>query len=312
MMLNEHHKTVRDAFDASSPPPMMTVSSIANGSRRRRLVAKSEREPEVEMNSKLQPVVLHLPHDSTVIPPEYRDQFMLSIEQLAAELVTMTDSHTAAIFSGITSDRLTVRCPVSRLLVDVERFADDAQEIMVARGMGVVYTQTSAGQRLRRTLRPGERDSLLERFYEPHHRRLTQAVSAALQESGTVLLLDAHSFPSRPLTYELVQDRARPDICIGTDNFHTPTAVADTFMAAFADAGFSVALNRPFAGAIVPMEFYRTNPAVHSVMVEVNRALYMNEKTGERLPCFDEVAVRVRACCVRGSTPGRKPALPRC
>lgn len=299
-MLNRHHKTGLDAFDAISPPPMMTASSVATGSRRRRLVAKSEREPEVEMNSKLQPVVLHLPHDSTVIPPEYRDQFVLSDEQLAAELVTMTDSHTAAIFGGITPDRLTVRCPVSRLLVDVERFADDAQEIMVARGMGAIYTQTSAGQRLRRALRPGERDSLLERFYEPHHSRLTQAVSETLQESGAVLLLDAHSFPSRPLPYELVQDHSRPDICIGTDDFHTPAAVVDAFMAEFADAGFSVALNTPFAGAIVPMTYYRTNPAVQSVMVEVNRAKYMDDRTGERLPCFDEVAQRVRACCVRG------------
>ena len=121
-----------------------------------------------------------------------------------------------------------------------------------------------------------------------------------MQESGTVLLLDTHSFPSRPLPDELVQDRARPDICIGTDKFHTPTAVVDAFMAAFAVAGFSVALNTPFAGAIVPVEFYRTNPAVHSVMIEVNRVNFMDEWTGERLPCFDEVADRVRACCVRG------------
>ena len=98
----------------------------------------------------------------------------------------------------------------------------------------------------------------------------------------------------------MVQDRARPDICIGTDKFHTPTAVVDAFMAAFAVAGFSVALNTPFAGAIVPVEFYRTNPAVHSVMIEVNRVNFMDEWTGERLPCFDEVADRVRACCVRG------------
>lgn len=43
-------------------------------------------------------LIVHLPHDSTDIPAQYRDQFVLSDEELAKELLAMTDAHTAALF----------------------------------------------------------------------------------------------------------------------------------------------------------------------------------------------------------------------
>ena len=53
----------------------------------------------------------------------------------------MTDHFTDELFAG-SSGTARVVYPVSRLVVDPERFVDDAQETMVSRGMGVIYTKT--------------------------------------------------------------------------------------------------------------------------------------------------------------------------
>jgi N-formylglutamate amidohydrolase len=65
----------------------------------------------------------------------------------------------------------------------------------------------------------------------------------------------------------------RPDICIGTDDFHTSAALSESFWSAFQLAGWSVSLNDPFAGALVPGSRYRSDKRVGAVMVEVNRRL---------------------------------------
>jgi len=202
----------------------------------------------------------------------------------------MTDRYTAELFALPSSIATTITFPVSRLVVDPERFTDDAVETMSRMGMGAIYTRTSDGCPLRHDPSAGERAALLTRFYDPHHAALTAAVEAALEAHGTCLVVDGHSFPSRPLPYEDDQEPNRPDICIGTDSFHTLGALRDAAVRAFEERGWLVAVDRPFAGALVPSRFYRRDPRVRALMVEVNRKLYMDEQTGERLAAF--VAIR--------------------
>ena len=242
--------------------------------------------------------VLHLPHDAPDIPADVREQFLLDDRELGREVLGMTDHHTADLFGARHAAGRVTRAPVSRLVVDVERFEDDAQEAMAAAGMGAVYTHTSSGGALRRPLDPSEREALLERWYRPHHRRLEQLVEDALRQHGRAVVLDAHSFPSRPLPYERAAPANRPDICIGTDLFHTPTPVCDAFVSTFASKGFRVAVDTPFSGALVPARYYRRDPHVQSVMVEVNRRPYLDEATGLPTKDFAEVAVTVQACCI--------------
>ena len=97
-------------------------------------------------------VVIHVPHDSIVIPSEVRSQFLLTDEELQNELRLMTDHHTHDLFTVCAGADAIFRAPVSRLVVDVERFADDAVEEMAAQGMGSIYQVTSSLQPLRRSL----------------------------------------------------------------------------------------------------------------------------------------------------------------
>ena len=239
-------------------------------------------------------VLFHVPHDSTFIPPSERSKLLLNDEGLKSELLRMTDHWTFDLFTqGVPEERV-LRSPVSRLVVDVERFEEDSLEIMASRGMGAVYERTSDGQQLRHSLPAAQRQQLMNTWYLPHHHRLTEAVQRALDDHGQALMIDAHSFPSHPLPCDWDQKPDRPDICIGTDEFHTPPQLTDALFDAFGTSGWTVKLNSPFAGALVPMRHYRKQRNLAAVMIEVNRALYIDETTGKRLQCFSSVARTLR------------------
>ena len=195
-------------------------------------------------------MILHIPHSSRAIPEGLKDQFVLTDAQLSAELDLMTDAFTDELFA--IDGAAVVRFPLSRLVVDVERFADDGQEPMTKMGMGMIYTQTAAGAPLRRSLGPEERSRLLE-LYEAHHRSLLGAVESELHDMGQALILDCHSFPSGPLPCDQDQAVPRPDFCLGTDEFHTPQSLASMVAAELEHLGYRVELNRPYAGTMVPL-----------------------------------------------------------
>jgi len=244
-------------------------------------------------------VVFHVPHDATVIPDAVKWQFALDTAELRTEVIKMTDHLTLDLFTAGVPACQIVRATVSRLVVDVERFADDSLEPMSASGMGVVYQQTSDGKPLRHPITVGDRQVLIDTYYKPHHARLSATTQQILEQSGGVLLIDAHSFSSTPLPCETDQQMPRPDICIGTDDFHTPKFLSDAFIAAFEAAGFDVRLNSPFSGAMVPMFHYRKESRLNAVMIEVNRKLYLNEATGLANENFSVVADAIRRCTLR-------------
>ena len=225
------------------------------------------------------PLVLHIPHSSTFIPPEIRAQFVLTAEELNDEIRLMTDHYTDELFVNDNLRDSAAIFPVSRICVDPERFRDDAQEAMSKKGMGVIYTHSHDGSRIRRDLTETERLSLLNEYYAPHHKRLETIVAEKLKADHKCLVIDCHSFPSKPLPYEFDQSTDRPDICIGTDEFHTPQWLTRRCVSLFENAGFKTAINKPFSGSLVPGKYYRSNKDVLSIMIEVNRKLYLDESS---------------------------------
>src|SRR5438067_6724604 len=96
--------------------------------------------------------VLHIPHSSTVVPDDVRRTFVLSDSALERELLRLTDRYTDELFALEPLRTIPVVFGVSRLVVDPERFTDDALEPMAARGMGVVYMAATDGAPLRGSL----------------------------------------------------------------------------------------------------------------------------------------------------------------
>lgn len=235
-------------------------------------------------------MILHVPHGSRALTAEARRSILLDDEALATELDHMTDAHTGLIAAGAaaaaTRSPWVLENPYSRLVVDPERFPDEREE-MSAVGMGAVYTRTSHGQRLRHA--DHERDrALLARHYRPYAAALSDLVDARLAATGRAVIVDLHSYPSRPLPYELHADGPRPAICLGTDPFHTPPELVAAARDAFAGFG-DVELDTPFAGCYVPLKHYRRQPAVTGIMVEIRRDTYLDEPGGPPTGGIDQL-----------------------
>jgi len=131
-------------------------------------------------------------------------------------------------------------------------------------------------------------------LYENHHKALTEAVKNELATQGCALIVDCHSFPSEPLPCDMSQKKPRPDFCLGTDEFHTPVGLAEILASRIKSWGYSVAIDEPYSGTLVPIDHYNVDQRIKSVMIEVNRALYMNELTGEKLPEFNNIKLRIQ------------------
>jgi N-formylglutamate deformylase len=220
--------------------------------------------------------------------------FLPTPARLEYELLIMTDAWTDKLVEPMSPGATRVVFPVSRLVVDPERFVNDDDEPMASKGMGATYTRLSTGEALRH-LNHADRDHLLASYYVPHHRSLTQAVDNALSDFGDCLIIDVHSFASTPLPHEPDQSSGRAEICIGFDAFHSPFSKATDILDTSRRFGFGGSVNTPFSGSIVPSKFWRVDQRVRSFMIEVRRDIYMNEETGARREEFDQTALRICA-----------------
>ena len=216
-------------------------------------------------------IILHIPHSSLTIPEGALHQY--DTRFLQEELLLMTDRYTDELF-GLPYTSIVF--PYSRLFCDVERFRDDSLEEMAQKGMGVVYTKTHDNIEYRK-LASEEKEEILTKYYDAHHQKFENLVDEKLKECGKALIIDCHSFNPYPLPHE--KDKTeRPDICIGVDDFHTDEKLAEYFRTNFETKGYTVKINSPFAGSIVPLKYYEKNKNVQSVMIELNRKLYISNQ----------------------------------
>jgi N-formylglutamate amidohydrolase len=222
-------------------------------------------------------LVLHIPHSSTEIP--LLDGYVSFQDEIQDEIIKLTDWYTDDLFDSEVDDKIVT--PFSRIFCDVERFADDELEVMSKFGMGVLYEKFDNGNLLR-IVSPELKQDVLKDYYWVHHAKLSKVVKTSLEQRESCLILDCHSFPSSPLTRAIVQDEIRPDFNIGTDSYHTPKHIINESINYFKSKGYTLGIDTPYSGSIVPMEYYQKDNSVTSIMLEVNRGLYLKENTNEK------------------------------
>jgi len=195
-------------------------------------------------------LILHIPHASLRIP-DY-GHYLLPKEAVDAEALHLADLYTDELFLPAQGDAV-IQADFSRVYCDVE-----------------------------------ERDTIMQNGYSPHHERLTSAVDAEILRTGEARIVDCHSFPDKPLRCSLYQGDGKFDFSIGTDGFHTPPSWVEASVAFFADHGFRLGIDEPYAGSIVPIKHYQKDARVKSIMLEINRTLYLDTSYG-RGPRFNEI-----------------------
>ena len=244
----------------------------------------SNSKPMLQKESFMEKLILHIPHSSTLVP--FKDGYCVTDEILNQEILKLTDWYTDDLFENELD--ISIKAPFSRIFCDTERFSDDSQEVMARFGRGVLYEKTDTGEPLRQ-VSSDLRTKIINQYYWKHHNLFTETVKIQLEQFGKATIFDCHSFPSKPLTSALDQSDFRPDFNIGTDSFHTPQKLIDISKQFFAENGYSLGVDKPYTGTIVPLEYYRKNKSVESIMLEINRKLYLKEPTKEKSEQYQEI-----------------------
>ena len=236
------------------------------------------------------PLLVEIPHAGLWVPEQIRDQVDAPDDALRRDADIYVDelySHAAQFGAA----RLAAK--VSRYVVDLNRAADDVDAAAVSdhpapaytQPRGVVWRATTDGRPVLK--RPLTYRALLDRlatFYTPYHDALQSTLNLLHERHGHVILLAAHSMPSRGRSMHRDEGSMRADIVPGTQGRTTAhPAVIDAVDAHFREAGLSVVHDDPYLGGFTTQHYGRPDRGVHAIQVEINRALYVNEMTYEPL-----------------------------
>jgi N-formylglutamate amidohydrolase len=247
------------------------------------------------------PVVFNSPHSGCIYPRAFLAAARLDL----AVLRRSEDCFVDELLVGIVGrGNPLMRAHFPRCFVDVNRepyeldprmfdgrlpsFAN-TRSMRVAGGLGTIARVVGDAQEIYDQRIPVE-DALrrIEGLYKPYHRALRRLVTRIHREFGTALLVDCHSMPSAAGPKD---DRPRADIVIG-DRYGTSclSVVADTIEMTLRERGYSVNRNKPYAGGFITEHYGNPAAGLHSIQLEINRALYMDERRLERSDCFATVA----------------------
>ena len=255
------------------------------------------------------PVVFASPHSGRDYPPEFIAASRLNVVSLRrSEDAFMDEIFAAAPDFGV--PLLCARFP--RAYVDANREAFELDPAMftdplpdyvntrsprIAAGLGTIARVVTDGEDIyHEPLRFEDALGRIEALYRPYHKALQGLLQATQERFGGCLLVDCHSMPSGQLAPELgAGDGNKPADMVLGDCFGTSSApaVTDIAKAALEASGFTVALNKPYAGGFTTRHYGRPREGVHVLQVEINRALYMAEKLVRRGPGLPALKCRL-------------------
>jgi N-formylglutamate amidohydrolase len=146
----------------------------------------------------------------------------------------------------------------------------------VAGGLGTIPRIVADGHDIYRERLPvAEALRRVEALYKPYHRTLRGLLKHTAESFGYVVLIDCHSMPSTSLG----RDDMRADIVLG-DRYGTSCAnfLTDLVDTTLRGRGYAVVRNKPYAGGFITEHYGAPALGRHSLQIEVNRALYMDER----------------------------------
>lgn len=247
------------------------------------------------------PIIFNSPHSGSVYP----DDFLAASRIDLPTLRRSEDSFMDELVSHLSERGFpTVRVNFPRSYVDVNRepyeldprmfsgrlpsFAN-TRSMRVAGGLGTIPRVVGDGQEIyRERIAVDEALERIEALYKPYHRALRRLIAKVHQMFGTVVVVDCHSMPSVGVSRD---EPRRPDVVIG-DRYGTSCAplLPDRVEETMGGLGYSVERNKPYAGGFITEHYGNPASGLHAVQLELNRAIYMDERRRERGPRFEQVA----------------------
>jgi N-formylglutamate deformylase len=247
------------------------------------------------------PVVFNSPHSGRVYPPAFLSAARLDLATLRRSEDSFVDD---LVLGVVRRGHPVMRAHFPRCYVDVNRepyeldprmfegrlpsFAN-TRSMRVAGGLGTVARVVGDAQEIYGERIPVD-DAMrrIESLYKPYHRALRRLLTGIHRDFGAAILVDCHSMPS---TAGSRDERPRADVVLG-DRYGTScvAAVSETIEATLRDLGYAVSRNKPYAGGFITEHYGNPAAGLHSIQLELNRGLYMDERSYERAANFARLA----------------------
>ncbi|SCY76717.1 N-formylglutamate amidohydrolase [Paracoccus tibetensis] len=246
-------------------------------------------------------VIFASPHSGRCYPDWFLRTTRLPMEVLRSSEDAFVDQMIAAApdFGAVALSAHVPRC-----IVDLNRGADEIDPMVVRgtprhplnqrtlAGLGVIPRVVSQGRVIHeRMIERAEAEHRIETCWRPYHQALAALIAEARARFGRAVLIDMHSMPHDALSH---LQGPRPDMVLG--NRHGLSAAAwlsDAVTEAVEDEGWRIRRNSPFSGAYICSAYGRPGQNVHVVQLEIDRSLYMDERSITPRPDFDIFAARL-------------------
>jgi N-formylglutamate amidohydrolase len=252
---------------------------------------RGPREPEL-------PLVLDSPHSGNRFPADF-DAVVGEAELREAEDCFVDELWGAAAALG--APLLAAQFP--RTYLDPNRHAGDIDEELIEGtwggeivasgkakiGKSLIWRTLEDGRPIyARRLRPDEVRRRIERFHTPYHDALRTLLDAAHQRFGAVWHINCHSM--RAVAGKQSDDgegRPRADIVLGDrDGTTCDPGFTEFVRATLAGMGYDVKVNDPYKGVELVRAYSNPRGGRHSLQIELNKRLYMDEATLEKAPGY--------------------------
>jgi len=161
------------------------------------------------------------------------------------------------------------------------------------RGMGLIRRYALPDKPIyKNKLAPSDIQSRIDGYHQPYHNALEQKLAEFKQNFGASWHVDCHSMKSTGNKMNIDAGKNRPDIILGDNDGTTASSeFMDVVHNSFSELGYKVVRNDPYKGGYLITHYGNVANNQHSIQIEINRSLYMNEKEftkNERYPEFEK------------------------
>lgn len=250
------------------------------------------------------PLLFDSPHSGTIAPPWMQpvappEALASGCDAFVDELYGMAPDHGCTLIAA-TFPRWAIDPNRARDDIDPELLDAPWPEPVVVTdkslsGMGLIRRLALPGIPVHgRKLRVNEVEALIRDYYDPYHDAVRTQLDALHARFGGVWHVDCHSMKSRGNAMNVDAGQARPDFVISDREGSTSAPeFIDCAVTTLRGLGYRVNVNNPYKGAELVRRY--SDPAAnrHSIQIEVNRALYMDETTRERHQGFTGLATNL-------------------
>jgi N-formylglutamate amidohydrolase len=256
------------------------------------------------------PFIFNSPHSGSAYPLSFIRSSRLSRSALRKS----EDAYVDELFAGAASRGAAVmRAHFPRAYLDVNRepyeldpaliagqlpdFAN-THSVRVIGGLGTIARIVNEQEEIyREPLRLEAALTRINRLYQPYHAALSGLIEKTRGDHGFACLIDCHSMPSQQHGYPATP---KVDFVLG-DRFG---ASCGREFVRYVEAtlkawGFTVALNKPYAGGYITERYGRPAENMHAIQIEINRALYMDEASFAKRGSFEVIAAKMTQLAAR-------------